>query len=288
MGKRLIKILLATSVAVVAMLVFMVIGSAATQTDTTELQRFTYNVVPIGTEQKVVSESNVEGVRCFTELNLTSSFAYYQGSKQYILGYATLPTSKVCIGSNFAPYYKGTNSNGDVYEDTRYFDVLIASSQETTEGPQRLYLRTYISQYGGGGTESPRNFGYRISYRLTYEGQLTQPLNITEYRERKGTYTFDDGVKINYDYTIMPYSTESNHVSYMLGYTDAMEQMDLSGLTPTQTAFGAISAPINAVANVVQKAVSGWLYNPVGQVISVIIGIFVLGIAVYAIIKVVV
>lgn len=240
--------------------------------------------VAVSTANLTVNNSTTQGnATLWTDITLDYWLVPTDVNSHYNLTTASNPRNRVVCFSN----------STDNISTTRYFDVKCGSAYSadyTTE--YNAYVRTYIEQITSGyNGDSNYRSGVRISVRIVLDGNAPTDYNSLNYNfyNVSGTHTINDvgdqTLKVRYNYRIS--ETNAQKV-YADGYADGYTQMDMSGLSATQTAFGVISAPINAIANVVQSASIGWFSTPVGAVTAWIIAILVIGGAVLFIIKVVI
>lgn len=216
------------------------------------------------------------------EITLKYHFEPNSTRVQYNLCTASNPKNITIID------YDNREATSTVY----YFDDLCGEIRGKDEGENEVYIRTYIEQITSGyWNESNYKSGIRISARIYAPNTINafgKPLeskDIKWFTEVESLHVLPCGTEVNTLYYFDPVDAD---LSYWDGFQDGYEQMDSSGLSASQTAFGVISAPINAIASVVQSASQGWFHTPVGEISAWIFGILAIAGAILFIVKVVI
>lgn len=239
--------------------------------------------IALGNEVTTIDQSTtIDNAKVWREITLEYTLYPTDASPRYVLCTASNPRNRTgCFSS-------GMNNISTV----EYFDTLCGEIIGQPEGKNEVYIRTYIEQITSGYSgDSNYRSGVRISCRIVFGSGVVSASNLKTHDIKwfssvESYWTSSDGLEVNIEYDIVQLS--DYNTGYIDGYQEGYSEMDASGLSATQTAFGVVSAPINAIAKVIQEASNGWFSTPVGELSAWVIGIVAIGIAVSALVKVVI
>lgn len=255
--------------------------------------------IPLATTCQAVNVSVVSAdLTIDRETTYTNALTKKTKWDEITLDYQFSPNStktqyNLCTASNPKNITIIDYANREATSTAYYFDDLCGEIRGKDEGENEVYIRTYIEQITSGfWNESNYKSGIRISARIYIPyptnayGQTVQSLDINWFSNVESYHVLPCGTEVNVMYYVD--EQDSSELAYWDGFQAGYEQMDASGLSATQTAFGVVSAPINAIASVIQSASNGWFNTPVGEISSWIFGILVIAGAILFIVKVVI